>query len=81
MLLKVCSVILRVPDIVMSDNGPQYACDAFKKFANIAIILALLGVPGSIGPKGAKGLKGPFSNEISISHWKTKLENSARWCF
>lgn len=33
--------------------------DAFKKFANIAIILALLGVPGSIGPKG--GPKGPFS--------------------
>lgn len=35
--------------------------DAFKKFANIAIILALTGIPGSIGPKGAKGLKGPFS--------------------
>jgi hypothetical protein len=35
--------------------------DAFKKFANIAIILALAGIPGSIGPKGPKNLKGPFS--------------------
>ncbi len=33
--------------------------DAFKKFANIAIILALVGVPGFAGGKG--GTKGPFA--------------------
>jgi len=33
--------------------------DAFKKFANIAIILALVGVPGFAGGKG--GPKGPFT--------------------
>jgi len=34
MCLKSVFSRLGIPDIVMSDNGPQYACDAFKQFVS-----------------------------------------------